>query len=446
MDWSWGTDTPGLPAGQGEMVIDRPGIAYAWSAPLLSGFWPGGTLSSTRGFIRHRPFALFWVSRILSTFAFQMQAVAVGWQLYLLTGNPFDLGLVGLAQFLPMILLTLVVGQVADRYDRRFVAATCQLIEAAGAAALLLGTLGGWLDKGSMLAIVFVVGGSRAFESPAMSSLVPRLVPLDAIPRAIASVNSATQMARIVGPSLGGLLLALGPEAAYAVVTALYLVASVMASRIRADTQPRVREPLTSASVFSGILFIRNTPAVLGAVSLDLFAVLLGGATALLPIYARDILGTGPWGLGLLRSAPAVGALLTSLVLARHSIERRVGPVLFGAVIVFGTATLVFGLSTNLGLSVMALAVLGASDLVSVVIRYSLVQMRTPDELRGRVTAVSSLFTGTSNQLGEFRAGVTAALFGAVPAVVLGGVGTIAIAILWMRLFPELGRIRLVED
>jgi MFS family permease len=397
-----------------------------------------------RGFVLHRSFALFWVSRVLSTLAFQMQAVAVGWQLYALTGSPLDLGLVGLAQFLPMILLTLVVGQVADRYDRRLVAATCQLVEAAGAAALTLGTLGGWLDKPSILAIVFVVGGSRAFESPAMSSLVPRLVPLDVIPRAIARINSASQTARIVGPSLGGLLLALGPDVAYVTVCVLFLVASVLASRIRGDTQSRMREPLTSASVFSGILFIRNTPAILGAVSLDLFAVLLGGATALLPIYARDILGTGPWGLGLLRSAPGIGALLASLVLARHPIERRVGPVFFGAVIVFGVATIVFGLSTSLGLSMLALAVLGASDLVSVVIRYSLVQMRTPDEMRGRVSAVSSLFTGTSNQLGEFESGVTAALFGPVPAVLIGGIGTIAVALIWMRLFPDLRRIRFI--
>ena len=395
--------------------------------------------------MRHPSFALFWFSRVLSTLAFQLQAVAVGWQLYALTGSALDLGLVGLAQFLPMILLTLLVGQVADRFDRRLVVAVCQMVEAAGAATLLLGTLGGWLTKTSILAIVFVVGASRAFESPTMAALVPRLVPRDVIPRAIARINSASQTARIVGPSLGGVLYGLGATRAYATVCALFCVASVLATWIRRETPAAAREPVTLASFFSGILFIRNTRPILGAVSLDLFAVLLGGATALLPIYARDILGTGPWGLGLLRSSPGIGALFAALILARYPIERRVGPVFFGAVIVFGTATVVFGLSTNLALSVAALGVLGASDLVSVVIRYSLVQMRTPDQMRGRVSAVSSLFTGTSNQLGEFESGLTAALFGPVPAVLIGGVGTIVVALTWMRLFPELRRIRLVQ-
>jgi MFS family permease len=400
---------------------------------------------SSAALLRHRPFALYWFSRILSAVAFHMQAVAIGWQVYALTGSALDLGLIGLVQFAPMILLTLVVGHVADRYDRRVIVSLCRLVVAGAAATLALGTLGGWLSKATIFTIVALSGAARAFENPSTAALVPGLVPRAEIPRATAWTVSATQTAQIVGPALGGLLYGLGAHVVYGIAAALLLLASVLVALVRIDRPVRAREPFTLESFLSGVLFIRNKPVLLGVMSLDLFAVLLGGATALLPIYARDILQTGPWGLGLLRSAPAIGALLMSVLLARYPLERRVGRTLFATIIVFGAATVVFGLSTHLVLSLAALSVLGAADVISMVIRFSLVQIRTPDAMRGRVSAVHSLFTGTSNQLGEFESGLTAALFGAVPAVLIGGLGTIAVATLWMCLFPDLRRIRALE-
>ncbi len=375
-----------------------------------------------------------------------MQTVAVGWQLYTISGSALDLGLVGLAQFVPTVLLTLVVGQVADRYDRRIVVAVCHVLEAAAVAALALGTLAGRLDRAGILALVVLLGAARAFENPARAALVPRLVPTRLIARAIASVTSAVQAARIVGPALGGALYALGPVTLYALVAALYVVSAAVVLVVRDREPGRARDEITVESLFSGIHFIVRRRLLLGAMSLDLFAVLLGGATALLPIYARDILGTGAWGLGLLRAAPAMGALAMSLVLARRPVEHDAGPILFGSVLLFGVATVVFGLSRDLTLSLIALLVMGASDLLSVVIRQALVQLRTPDDMRGRVSAVHSLFTGTSNQLGEFESGLLAALFGPVAAVLIGGVGTMAVAALWMQRFPELRRFRLAAS
>jgi MFS family permease len=392
------------------------------------------------------PFALFWCSRVLSTLALHMQTVAIGWQLYALTGSALDLGLIGLVQFVPTIVLTLVVGQTADRFDRRVIVGICYVAQAVATGALGLGTLGGWLSRDGILTLVAVLGAARAFENPARAALVPRLVPADQIPRAIASVTSAGQTARIVGPALGGALYGVGPTTVYAIVAALYLVSTALVAAIRGAGGTRSREEITPASLFSGVGFILGRRVLLGALSLDLFAVLLGGATALLPIYARDILGTGPWGLGLLRAAPATGALAMSLALARRPVQHQAGPLLFGGVLVFGAATVVFGISTTLPLSLAALLVLGASDLLSVVIRHSLVQIRTPDGMRGRVSAVHSLFTGTSNQLGEFESGLLAALLGPVAAVLIGGVGTIAVAALWMARFPELRRFRLMES
>ena len=391
--------------------------------------------------LRHTPFALFLFARLATTIAFQMQAVAVGWQGYELTGSAFYLGLVGLAQFLPMFLLTLAVGHVADRYDRRRIAGACQIVEALAAGALALGSLSASLSRESLLAIVFVVGAARAFEGPSMHALVPSLVPGPLIPRAAAWNASAHQTATILGPALGGLLYAAGPTTVYAAASGLFLGASLFLALIRIEWVRPKREPVSLRSLFAGIAFIRSRPAILGAVSLDLFAVLLGGATALLPIYARDLLGTGPWGLGLLRSAPAIGALSMSVFLARHPLQRRVGRTMFGAVAIFGVATIVFGVSTSFLLSFAMLVVLGAADVISVVIRFSLVQIETPDAMRGRVTAVTSMFVGTSNQLGEFESGVTAALFGVVPAVLIGGAGTLLVMIIWLRLFPELARI-----
>ncbi len=397
--------------------------------------------------VAHPAFALLWCSRVLSNVAFNMLGVAVGWQLYELTGSALDLGLVGLAQFAPIVLLTLIVGQVADRYDRRLIASICQFAQAAGAAALVAGTVSGRLSSAGIFATVALVGATRAFEGPTSTALVSDVVPRPLIARAMAWLMSATQTARIVGPALGGFLYVLGPGTTYATAAALFVGAGACAALIRAGRGARMSEPVVLESVLSGLVFIRNQRVLFGVMSLDMFAVLLGGgATALLPIYARDILGTGPAGLGFLRSAPAVGALATSIVLAHRPLQWRIGRTLFRAVLVFGAATVAFSVSSSFALSFAALAVLGSADVVSVVIRASLVQIRTPREMLGRVSAVHSLFTGTSNQLGAFEAGLVAAVVGAVPAVLLGGLGTIAIATLWMLLFPDLRRIRDFDD
>jgi MFS family permease len=345
------------------------------------------------------------------------------------------------------VLLTLIVGQVADRYDRRLIASICQFAQATAAAALVAGTVSGRLASAGIFATVALVGAARAFEGPTSTALVSDVVPRPLISRAMAWLMSATQTARIVGPALGGFLYVVGPGTTYATAGALFLGAGACAAVIRARRASRTSEPVVLETVLSGIVFIRNQRVLLGVMSLDMFAVLLGGgAMALLPIYARDILTTGPAGLGFLRSAPAVGALATSILLAYRPLQWRIGRTLFRAVIVFGAATVAFSVSSSFAVSFAALAVLGAADVVSVVIRASLVQIRTPGEMLGRVSAVHSLFTGTSNQLGAFEAGVVAALVGAVPAVLLGGLGTIAIAVLWMRLFPDLRRIREFED
>ncbi len=365
----------------------------------------------------------------------------MGWQIYAITGSAMYLGFVGLAGFLPMFLLTLVVGQVADRYDRRNIARICQVIEGIAAVFLALASFSGWQSKESILLIVFIIGAARAFEGPTLHALLPRLVPVNIFPQAAAWSASAMQTATIIGPAVGGFLYTAGPTVVYMLTGTAFLSAGLFMSLIRIERQPLRHEPVTLKSVFAGISFIRSRRDILGAISLDLFAVLLGGATALLPIYARDILVTGPWGLGLLRSAPAVGALTMSVFLARRPLRHRVGKTMFRAVAVFGAATILFAVSTSFLLSFAMLVILGASDVISVVIRQSLVQLRTPDEMRGRVSAVNSMFIGTSNQLGEFESGVTAALFGTVPAVLIGGIGTIIVVITWMRIFPQLAAV-----
>jgi MFS family permease len=386
----------------------------------------------------HRSFALFFCTRGLSSFAYQIAAVAIGWQVYALTHSAFDLGLIGLMQFLPVAGLTFFAGHAADRYERRRVVQICQAIEAAVSAFFAVGVFMHWLTVPEIFGAVMVMGASRAFESPAMSALLPGVAPTGMLQKATAVTSSVFQMATIIGPALGGLVYVISPAAPYVIMTLGWGISAVLLAFVRVERPVAAKAPPSFKELFAGVGFVRHNPAILGTISLDLFAVLLGGATALLPIYARDILHTGPWGLGMLRGAPAIGALLTSVILARFPLTRRTGRFMFEAVIVFGLATIIFGLSRWVAVSLIALAVMGAADMVSVVIRLSLVQLRTPDDMRGRVGAVNFLFINASNQLGEFESGFTAALFGAVPAVILGGIGTVAVALLWMRLFPTL--------
>jgi len=389
----------------------------------------------------HRAFVLFWFARVATMLAHQMLAVAVGWQVYELTNSALDLGLVGLAQFLPSLALALVAGHVADRYDRRRILQACQIVEALAAAVLAWLSVSGFITEQAIFVLIAVVGAARAFQMPTQQALLPGLVPPPMLARALASSASATQAAVIVGPALGGLIYVAGPAYAYGASAGLFVLAAIFVGLIAVARRPPCTEAATLASVFAGLAFIRSRPALLGAISLDLFAVLLGGATALLPIYARDILDTGPWGLGLLRSSTAVGALGMAIWLAHHPLKGQAGRKMFAAVAVFGAATVVFGLSTWFPLSAAALVVLGASDMISVVVRQTLVQIGTPDEMRGRVSAVNSIFIGTSNQLGEFESGVTAAWFGTVASVVIGGLGTLAVVLVCMRLFPALVRV-----
>jgi len=395
--------------------------------------------------LRHRPFRCYFWARGFSEFSYQIAAVAVGWQIYALTSSAFDLGMVGLVQFIPTAALVFVAGHAADRYDRKRVVQFCQIAAALTASCLAWGSFAGWLNVPEIFAAVAVFGAATAFESPAAAALLPGVAPEGMLQKATALSTGAFQVAMISGPALGGLAYAVAPGVPYAVMAAFWLLAGMLNGAIRLDRPVTAKEPPTLAALFAGVGFVRRNPAILGTISLDLFAVLLGGATALLPIYARDILHTGPWGLGMLRGAPALGALLMTAVLARYAINRRVGMRMFQAVIVFGVATVVFAVSRSIWLSLFALAVLGAADTVSMVIRISLVQLATPDEMRGRVGAVNFLFVNASYQLGEFESGMTAALFGAVPAAVLGGLGTVAVALLWMKLFPTLRHVERLE-
>src|SRR5580765_1286132 len=395
--------------------------------------------------LKHGPFLLFLLTRSFSRFSSQIAAVAIGWQIYDLTGSAFDLGMVGLVQFLPTALLVFVAGHAADRFERKRVVQLCQVAEALTALFLAWSTYVGWLTEVHIFIATFVLGIAGAFESPATAALLPLVAPQGSLQRATAISSGAAQVATITGPAIGGLAFAIAPSLPYAIMAAFLAFAALFMGAISATQPVVVRDTATPDDLFAGVRFVRNNPSILGTISLDLFAVLLGGATALLPIYARDILETGPLGLGILRAAPAVGALLMTAFLARHTINRRVGMRMFQAVIVFGAATVVFALSHWMWLSVLSLAILGAADTISVVIRFSLVQLATPDEMRGRVGAVNFLFINASNQLGQFESGITAALFGVIPAAVLGGVGTIAIALLWMKLFPTLRDVEKLE-
>ena len=394
--------------------------------------------------LRHPGYLNFAASRVFSSIGFQSVGVAMGWMIYDRTGSAFMLGLVGLCQFLPMVLLTFVIGHVADQFDRRRIALVCQCIEALTVLVLAACVWQDILHPAGILIAVAILGGCIAFERPTMAALLPNVVPTAMLQKAIATSTSFMQTALIVGPSIGGLLYGVHPIAPFAVAAVLFLAAgiNIISIKIERKVVTGPRAPVTLESVFAGVAFIRSRPIMLGTISLDLFAVLLGGATALLPMFARDILHAGPWGLGMLRAAPAVGALLMSVLLAQRPLSSAVGKKMFLAVGIFGAATIVFALSTSIALSVAALFVIGAADTVSVVVRSSLVQLLTPDEMRGRVNAVNSLFIGTSNQLGEFESGMLAGLLGPVLTGVLGGVGTIVIVLMWMRLFPDLTKVK----
>jgi MFS family permease len=402
-------------------------------------------IAGSSALLSHKSFLPFLLSRSFSRFSSQIAAVAIGWQVYDLTGSAFDLGMVGLVQFLPTLLLVFVAGHAADRYERKRVVQVCQLAEALTALFLAWGASAGSLTVAHIFIAAAVLGTAGAFESPTIAALLPLIAPEGSLQRATAISSGAAQLATITGPALGGLAYAAAPSVPYGLMALFWLLGTVLTGAIRPAKSAAVRDAAMPADLFAGVRFVRNNPAILGTISLDLFAVLLGGATALLPIYARDILQAGPLGLGILRAAPAVGALLMTAVLARHTINRRVGMRMFQAVIVFGIATVVFAISHWMWLSVLSLAILGAADTISVVIRFSLVQLSTPDEMRGRVGAVNFLFINASNQLGQFESGVTAALFGAMPAAALGGLGTIAIALLWMKLFPALRDVERLE-
>lgn len=404
---------------------------------------PQDEASAASGWVawRHRDFALYGTARFLSALAIQIQNVALGWRVYELTEDPLALGLIGLAAFLPALCLALVTGHVADRFDRRAVLILCYGVATMAAGGLLLHAWSGEQRVWPIYALTLLFGTGRAFANPAGQALVPNLVPPEHFPNAVAWNSSVWQTATIAGPALGGILYALGEggEVAFGAATACFALTVVLIVGIRhRRAQAGPREPVSWAVLVAGIAFIRSRPVILGAISLDLFAVLLGGATALLPIYARDILAVGPGGLGLLRSMPALGAVLMAVWLAHRPLRRKSGLRMFQAVAVFGLATIGFGLSTSLWLSLFCLFVLGAADMISVYIRQTLVQLDTPDAMRGRVAAVNAVFIGASNELGEFESGVLAALVGAVPAVVLGGVGTLTVAALWARWFPEL--------
>src|SRR5580658_2359946 len=388
--------------------------------------------------LRHPAYVRFLYVRIAASVAQQIQVVAVGWQMYELTNSPFHLGLIGLVQFIPAVGLFVFTGHVADHYDRRWATFVAQLIEALAVAALAFANATGRLTPGLLLAMAFVVGTGRAFEQPSLQSVLPNIVPSDLLPRAIAGSSSASQTAVIAGPALGGILVEISPTLVFTVCAALWLSTGLAMLSIAMEAKLPERAPLDLKSMFSGLTFIARQKVVLGAVLLDLFAVVLGNPTAVLPIFARDIYLAGPLTFGVLRAAPAAGAIAMALVLARWPVSNRVGHIMFATVAIYGVATIIFAVTANFVLAMVALAVVGASDTISVVIRQTMVQLRTPDQMRGRVYAVNSMAVITSNQLGDFRAGAWAAFFGTIPSVLIGGVSILAVVLMSRWIFTEL--------
>ncbi|OYO26533.1 MFS transporter [Janthinobacterium sp. PC23-8] len=400
------------------------------------------TAISGNGFsvLRHRNFAFYLSARVLGTLAVQMQSVAIGWQVYQMTGSLFDLGLIGLAQFAPFLVLILPAGHIADRYNRRNIIAWCLTAQLACALALLAFTIAGLAMVWPVFAVLVLFGSGRAFMMPATQAVLVNMVPKESFSRALALSSSSSHIAIILGPTLGGLLYIFGPKVVYLIASAL-LVLSVLLMRATTPAPQVVRrEPVSWSTLLEGLRFVWSRPIMLGAISLDLFAVLFGGATALLPALAHDVLQIGPTGLGLLRTAPGMGAAVCSVALAFYPITRRVGAWMFGGVAVFGLGTIVLGSTTTFLVALVALFLMGAGDMVSVYIRHLLVQYETPDEIRGRVSAVNSVFIGASNELGEFESGVTAGWFGLVRAVLFGGAATLAVTGIWAVLFPVLSR------
>lgn len=398
--------------------------------------------AAARSVFRHRDFRLYQLARLCAVLAVQIESVAIGWQVYELTSSPLALGYTGLAQFLPFLVFALVGGQVADRVDRRAILVVCQSVMLLCSLLLLSFTLGHVRDVRFVYGVLVLFGTARAFYSPASSALVARLVPGEDLSRAVAINSTTWQVATIAGPAVGGILYGwAGARGAYIGSASLCALTVVWMLSLKVRTGQVSREPFSLETFMAGFRFVRRQRLLLGSITLDLFAVLLGGAVALLPIYARDVLHTGPWGLGMLRSAPAAGAAVVAILLATRPLGSRAGWKMFIAVGIFGAATLVFGLSHSLPLSVVALAVAGAADMVSVVVRGTLELVSTPDEMRGRVSAVNQICVGASNELGEFRAGAFAEHMGAVSAVVAGAVGTLVVVGLWAWGFPELRRV-----
>lgn len=397
---------------------------------------------------RSRDFLLFNGARLLVTLAIQMQSVAVAWYVYDLTRRPLDLGFLGLAQFLPVFSLSLVAGHAADRFDRQRILLCCNGAICACAVLLLVLARGGHGSLVPVYGVLALLGSARAFAGPAEQSFLPHLVPEGQLARGVAAGASVFQVATIAGPAAGGILYGLqgGATAVFAASAISSGLATLCTAAVRARTGRMEARAASWGLLLEGIRYVWRQRAILGSISMDLFAVLLGGAVALLPIYARDVLHTGPWGLGLLRSAPAAGAAVVAVFLGARGLGRRVGPLMLGCVAVFGAGTIAFGLSRVVWLSTAALFAIGAVDMVSMVVRRTLVQLGTPPAMRGRVSAVNQVFIGASNELGEFESGVTAAWLGVVPAVVVGGVGTLVVVVLWSLLFPELRRIDRLED
>ncbi len=395
--------------------------------------------------LRYPAYVKYIVALLCHSFAAQIMTVAIGWQVYDITRDPWMLGLIGLSQFMPALVLVLVTGLVADRFNRRMIMGLCLSLEMLCGLAFLFFTLAHPGAVWPMFVILAVLGLARAFLAPAADALSPNLLPREAIPHGISLNSMSWQLANITGPVAGGLLYGIAGEAAYGTAACLSALAVVLVIAMRRTTQSNRVEETTIHTLLAGFRFIKSEPVVLGAISLDLFAVLLGGATALMPVYARDILQVNELGLGLLRSAPGVGAVAMALWLAKYGIKDHAGRILFVCVAAFGVFTVVFGVSVWLPLSIFALMMMGAFDMVSVYVRETLMQLWTPDDVRGRVNAVNRVFIGASNELGEFRAGSVAALLSAKTAVVMGGVGTMAVAVLWGRMFPGLREARKLE-